>query len=319
MEIQIFPASIKNGEIFERNFKMHTIYPYKISMFDKINGKGGYPNLGSLDGGKIDAFNFIKEWIEELQKLAIVSPKGKQYSIQFKGFKFELKNRRIYGWIYTGDYGTANTIYKASDGSHAYDKTEDNVEMIPHFVYLVIPKNSPKGLVLLHSVKNSGVKTVFTEMINSQCLKKMPNRRFQVNPAPYKKALQLWRSAIAKEIKAIPKSVPSDIADKVKKITSDAETIVTIKPPMRGSFGKWSDFEKKGTPQAELLEVLENDYENITATFQSNGKTRKIRMGTNVTNEICIIESPDDLKLKGGNPQLASILKWCEEIQADFK
>lgn len=298
---------------------MHTIYPYKISMFDKINGKAGYPNLGSLDGGKIDAFDFIKNWIEDIQKLAIVSHKDKKHSIQFKGFKFDLKNRRIYGWIYSGDYGIANTILNADDGSHAFDKTENNVEMVPHFVYLVIPKNSPKGLVLLHSVRNSGVKTIFTEMINAQCVKKIPNRRFQVNPAPYKKALQLWRSAVAKEIKAVPKSIASDIADKVKKITPKAETILTIKPPISGSFGKWSDFDKNGTPQSELLEVLEKDYENITATFQSNGKKRKIRMGVNVTNDICIIEAPDDLKLKGGNPQLASILRWCEDIQSDFK
>ncbi|MFV5547334.1 hypothetical protein VXQ35_06045 [Acinetobacter oleivorans] len=297
---------------------MHTIHPYKISMFDKINGQGGYPNLGALNGGKIDAFIFIKDWIDNLQKKGMISPKDKQISIQYKDFIFDLKNRRIYGWLYTGDYGTANTIYKVSDGTHAYDKTEDNAEMIPHFVYLVLPNNKSKGLVLLHSVKNSGVKTIFTEMLNAQCAKNIPDRRFQINPAPYNKALKLWREAIAKEIKAVPKNMPSDLADKVRKINVEAETLVTIKPPIRGNFGKWSDFEKKGTPQAELLEVLENDYQNITATLQSNGKTRKIRMGTSVTNEICIIEAPDDLKLIGGNPELASILQWCEDIQADF-
>lgn len=298
---------------------MHTIYPYKISMFERVGNKGGYPNLGALNGGKVDAFNFIESWIIDLQKKGLIDFKDRKLSVQFKDFVFDLTNRRVYGWLYSGDYGTANTIYNVPDGTHAYDKTENNVEMIPHFVYLVIPKNANKGLVLLHSVKNSGVKTIFTEMINAQCEKHMKDRRFQVNPAPYDKALILWREAVAKEIKAIPKNTPSDIADKIKKVSADAETIITIKPPIRGSFGKWSDFDKKGTPQAELLEVLEKDYEHITATLKSGGKTRKIRIGTNLTNEICIIEAPDDLELNGGNPKLASILKWCEDIQADFK
>lgn len=288
-------------------------------MFDKINGKGGYPNLGLLNDGKVDAYNLIKQWIEELQKKGVINLKHKSLTVQFKGFKFDLAKRRIYGWLYTGEYGTANTIVNVDDGSHAYDKKADNAEMVPHFVYLVIPKNSPKGLVLLHSVKNSGVKTIFQELLNKQCAKVLTDRRFQIHPAPYKKALQLWRKALTKEIKAIPRVQQSDIADKVKKINPDAETIVVIKPPIRGNFGKWSDFEKNGTPQADLLEVLEKDYESITATIQSNGKSRKIRMGTNITNEICIIEAPDDLELSDGNPKLKSILSWCEDIHSDFK
>lgn len=288
-------------------------------MFDKVGNKGIYPNLGSLNGGKTDAFFFMKNWIEELQDKGMINPKDKTISIQFKDFVFDLNNRTIYGWLFTGDYGVANTIYNVKDGKHAYDKTVDNAEMIPHFVYLVVPKNSNKGLVLLHSVKNSGVKTIFTEMINVECEKKIKGRRFQVNPAPYDKALAIWRKAIAKEIKAVPKTIPSDIADKINRISVNAETVVTIKPPIRGNFGMWSDFEKKGTPQAELLEVLEGSYDNITATLTSGGKTRKIRIGTNLTNEICIIEAPDDLELQDGNPKLASILKWCKDIQADFK
>ncbi|EXC24851.1 hypothetical protein RFY44_05760 [Acinetobacter bereziniae] len=298
---------------------MHTIHPYKISIFDKINGKGGYPSLGALDNGKVDAFNLIKNWISDCQKKNVINHKEKSLTVQFKNFKFDLASRRIYGWVYTGEYGTANTIVNVKDGSLAYAKKSTNAEMIPHFVYLVIPKTSSKGLVLLHSVRNSGVKTIFHELLNAYCASVLPDRRFQINPAPYKKALQLWRKALTKEIKAIPKVQSSDIADVVRKINPDSETVVIIKPPLRGNFGKWSDFDKKGTPQAELLEVLENDYENITATIQSNGKSRKIRMGTKITNEICIIEAPDDLELSDGNPKIQSILAWCEDIRQDFK
>lgn len=297
---------------------MHTLSPYGIKMYDKVDEKMSYPKLGKLIGGKVDAFSLLKTWIEKQQKRNIIVDEKAQTSLLFKDdFVFDIANRRIYGWICTGDFGQANSILNVYDGSKAYDKKEDNAEYIPHFVYIYLPASKPEGLVLLHSVRGSGIKSAFLTALNKEC-RVLYDRVFQMQPLSYQKALVEWQKAVAKEIMAIPKAQHSDLADKVKQISPKAQTIMTIKAPRTGNFGSWGAFSKKDTEQYALLQIIEQDYENIVATVKKGDRTRKVRIGTNITDKICTIEAPEDLKMTGGNPNTDSILEWCEEIKSDF-
>lgn len=297
---------------------MHTLHPYGIRMHDKIDGKVGYPLLGSLFNGKVDAFELLKTWIEEKQKEgAEVDPKVKSTIVFRDDFVFDVVNRRIYGWICTGNYGQKNTVINVFNPEEKYEKGVNFAEQIPHFIYFYLPASKSDGLVLFHGVRGSGIKAAFLEMLNKMCRTKY-DRVFQMRSKSYAKSLKMWQEAMTKEIKAIPKNNHSDLADKVANITPKAETVISIKAPKGGNFGTWGSFGKDDSKQHQLLEVLEQDYQNIVATVQRDGKTRKVRIGTNITDAICIIEAPDELEFNDGNPTTESILAWCETIKSDF-
>ncbi|WP_347473243.1 hypothetical protein ABEF86_16705 (plasmid) [Acinetobacter thermotolerans] len=297
---------------------MHTLNPYGIKMCDKVEGKQGYPLLGSLMNGRVDAFELIKSWIEEQQKIGAKLDDRSKTSMVFRDdFVFDITNRRIYGWICTGHYGQENTVLNVFDPTKSYVKGEEYAELIPHFIYFYLPAAKSDGLVLFHSVRGVGTKSIFLEMLNKECRLKY-DRVFQMKPKSYEKALRAWQKALTKEIKATPKTNHSDLADKVKDISPEAQTVISIKAPKLGNFGTWGSFGEDNTRQHKLLEVLEQDYENITATVQRDGKTRKVRLGTNITDKICTIEAPDELELNGGSPKTESILDWCEMIRSDF-
>ncbi|GEM_PF-4147518 len=297
---------------------MHTLHPYKITIFDRNTEKKGYAKLGSIKG-KIDAFSFIENWIKNNQKIGLIIDSKEKTSILFRDdFVFDITTRTIYGWVCVGDYGVENPILDINTGKKAFDKKEHNAELIPHFVYLRIPKNYTEGLALFHGVKGKGIKSIFVELLNKEARGKL-DRVFGFTTLSYGKAMSLWQEAVTKEITAVPKSIVSDVADKISEINPKAETFITIKAPRLGNFGKWSSFHKQGSKQYELLEILEEQYDDIHTVIERNGKKRKIKIGTNITNNICIIESPDDLELIGGNPKLTSIINWCRDIEGDFK
>ncbi|MBV7310243.1 hypothetical protein KVY11_16380 [Acinetobacter sp. CWB-G5] len=297
---------------------MHTLHPYKISVFDRATENKGYAKLGSIKG-TVDGFSFIETWIKANQKLGLIIDHKAKTSILFRDdFIFDFTTRTIHGWVCVGDYGVANPILDINTGKTAFDKKEHNAELIPHFVYLRIPKNYSEGLALFHGVRGKGIKSIFVELLNKEARAKL-DRVFGFTTLSYGKAMSLWQDAIAKEITAIPKVVVSDVADKVNEINPRAETFVTIKAPRLGNFGTWSSFHKQGSKQYELLEVLEEQYDDIRTVIERNGKKRKLRIGTNITDDICVIEAPDNLELVGGNPKSASIVNWCKDTESDFK
>lgn len=298
---------------------MHTLHPYQITVFDL---KSGIPNqrhapLGLIKGN-VDAFLFIENWIKENQKKKLIIDPDKKTSILFRDdFVFDISTRTIYGWVCVGDYGQANPILDIDTGKTAYDKKENNAELIPHFLYIRLPYNRKKGLALFHGVRGKGVKSIFVESLNKE-FKSAHDRTFFFSTLAYDKAISLWQDAVTKEITAVPKAIISDLADKVSEISPEAKTLVTIKPPRMGNFGSWSDFRKKGSKQYELLEVLENNYEDIRTVIEKNGKKKRLRIGTKITDNICVIEAPEELEVIGGNPELQSIIEWCKDIENDF-
>ncbi|MBI1453539.1 hypothetical protein IL972_16695 [Acinetobacter sp. FL51] len=297
---------------------MHTLHPYKISVFDIKSGilNQRYAPLGSIKG-KIDAFTYIENWIRAKQAQQLIIDDTNKTSLLFRDFIFDIATRTIYGWVCVGDYGQANPILDIYTGQTAYEKKEHNAELVPHFLYLRLPYNQNKGLALFHGVRGRGVKSIFVEALNND-FKTNHDRVFAFSTLAYDKAISVWQDAITKEITAVPKVLASDIADKVTEITPDARTVITIKPPRLGNFGTWSNFRKKGSLQYDLLEVLEENYQDIRTVIEKNGKKKKLRIGTNITDDICVIEAPEELDILGGNPTLEGILDWCIDIEKDF-
>jgi hypothetical protein len=74
-------------------------------------------------------------------------------------------NRTIYGWVMAGKYGFSSDLRDVNTESFSYHRTPDDVELIPHFFLIDVPRDSERAVVILQRHGRRGIKTHFGHAI----------------------------------------------------------------------------------------------------------------------------------------------------------
>lgn len=295
---------------------MHSLAPYSIRCFNPISKGKPDQNYLALDKvGSFDTFDLLKKFINSKTSDLHILESSKQV-YRFENFNFDLEKREIHGWFQLGHYGSKSDIVNVKTGNIDYEKTQENAEIINHFIHFSLPLGKNEGVVLLHMFRGNGIKTVFYDLFREFFLK-TTTFNLQMNPLSYDKALSEWENANVKEIRLIKFVALSDIADKIKMLGHD-EQILTLKAPRKGILGKFKDYLNSNSDQYEVVEFLSPLCSKVKTVVELNGRKRIFSVGINATNAICEIEAPEDLELEFGNPKYNSILQWCSEISNEF-
>ena len=295
---------------------MHSLAPYLIRCFSPgISGKpeDKYAALDKV--GSHDTFDILSNFIKSKKSDFHVNDEAKQV-YRFDSVNYDSTNRVIYGWFQLGSFGIKSDIINVKTGEVDYEKTQENAEIINHFIYFSIPRGYNEGVALLHMFRGNGIKTVFYDLFR-EYFNQVTKFNLQMNPLSYDKALAEWENANAKEIRLIKFSALSDIADSIKKLGHD-EQMLTLKPPRKGTLGKLKDYMNKDSEQSKAIEFLTPMCSKVKTVVELNGRKRTFSIGHNSSNAICEIEAPDDLELEYGNPKYDAILNWCSEISTEF-
>lgn len=295
---------------------MHSVSPYLIRCFNPaMEGRieQRYSNLDKI--GQNDLFDLVCKFINNhSQQYHIIEETKQVYN--FSEININAKYREIYCWFNVGFYGTKTDIIDVTTGNVDYQKTQKNAEIIKHFIKFYIPKDVNEAMAFFHSYRGDGVKTFFNTLF-SEYFHEQTKLNIKIKPLSYQKAIRAWMDAQIKEIKVVKFSGLKDIADQVKFLGHNEQTLL-IKPPRKGTFGKFKDYITKDTNEYRMVEVLSEFGSQIKTVVEFEGKKRTFTVGANASEPISEIELDDSVKLIDGFPELKSIALWVKEIIKDF-
>lgn len=293
---------------------MHSISPYSIRCFNpNSSAKNIEDRYAILDKvGSFDTFDVIHAYLAAQDDTFKILEKEKQV-YRFFGMKFVKARRQIVGWFEAGSYGFKNDIIDIKTGKVDYQKTQENAEIVRHYIRFYIPCGFNEGVALLHSFKGNGIKTILHDVLRAH-FNKITNLNLQMNPLAYKKAFQSWQEASAKELKLTKFSGMKDVTDQLARLGHKEQQLI-IKAPNRGALGKLKDYFDPSTKEHSVVEFLTPLCASVKATVDLNGKKRTFTIGRPADDQICeILIDEEDVLFIAGNPDGNSLHKWCGGI-----
>ncbi|MDF2073171.1 hypothetical protein P2Q70_01100 [Pseudomonas mendocina] len=259
----------------------------------------------------------IKDYIAGLNNGAYTVIQSRKQIYRFKSFIFDDSSRRVRGLFQVGTFGRKGDIIDIKTGNVDYQKLESNAEIIDYYVDILLPSGMNEGICLMLNHGGDGVKTLLYDLL-SENFKVIVKRPLQMRPLPYLTAYKQWLGAKTKEIKLVKFSKCDDIADRLKSLGHGEQTLI-INPGRKKDLGKLEEFFKQGTDEHQLLEVLTPMCEQVRTKVVINGKTRTFRMGKNLPDQVCQIELDEkEVPCPGGNPDIPSLIKWCNKLLAEL-
>lgn len=297
---------------------MHSVSPYTFRCFNQnLAGpvEGRYDVLDKI--GAFDLYVVIKGYIAGLNNGAYVVVQSRKQIYRFKSFIFDDNSRRVRGLFQVGTFGRKGDIIDIKTGNVDYQKLESNAEIVDYYVDMLLPSGMNEGICLMLNHGGDGVKTLFYDLL-SENFKAIVKRPLQMRPLPYLTAYKQWLGAKTKEIKLVKFAKCDDVADRLKSLGHGEQTLI-INPGRKRDLGKLEEFFKQGTDEHQLLEVLTPMCEQVRTKVVINGKTRTFRMGKNLPDQVCQIELDEkEVPCPGGNPDIPSLIKWCNKLLAEL-
>lgn len=293
---------------------MHAIAPYSIRFFNPNSTEklveNRYAKLDKL--GAYDAFAVLCAFVDKLDDKFTIVDDSKQVYRFFNMKKFP-KSREVVGWFEAGSYGVKNDIIDIKTGNVDYEKTQQNAEIIKHYVRFFIPAGFNEGVALLHSFKGNGIKTLLHDILKVH-FQDVTKLNLSMNPLAYQKAFLSWEEAYTKEIKLTKFNGMDDITDQIKKLGHKEQQLI-IKPPSRSTLGKFKDYLDPNTEEFRVVEFLTPLCAQVKAVVELNGKRRTFTIGRPADEQVCeIAVDEDEVDFIAGNPEPKSLHKWCAVI-----
>jgi hypothetical protein len=297
---------------------MHAIAPYSIRFFDPNSAakriEDRYSKLDKV--GAYDAFKILEDYFGRLDDKFVIAEDTKQV-YRFKGMKVFPVTRQVAGWFEVGSYGVKNDIIDIKTGNVDYKKTQENAEIIRHYVRFFVPAGFNEGIALLHSFKGAGIKTLLHELLRVEFLK-VTKLNLQMNPLAYKKAFVSWEQASAKELRLTKFEGMSDLTDQIKKLGHKEQQLI-IKPPSRASLGQFKDYLNPNSEEYKVVEYLSPMCAHVKVVVELAGKRRTFTIGRPADEQICEIAiDEEDVDFLAGNPVAKSLHKWCTIVLQDL-
>lgn len=275
-----------------------------------------YSPLGTV--GQYDMYEIFKSYI---------TSKGAGYHViqateqiyALTSFKCDDVKREIRGIIRAGSYGSRTDIVNIKTGNIDFKRLEENAEVLNHYVRFFVPAELNEGVVLLHSQKNVGVKTLVYELLREE-FARVTGRVLQMNPLSYAKAFEEWKKATTKEIKLIRFSGMNTIEDQIKKLGHDeAEHTYIIKASRSKSLGTFVDYLTPGTEQNATVEILAPLCAEVKTVVEMHGRKRTFRLGGNQNSQVCEIDVDEKkVTIIAGNPDMKEFDAWCKILLNEF-
>ncbi|WP_334597472.1 hypothetical protein [Pseudomonas alvandae] len=297
---------------------MHAIAPYSIRIFDPNNtAKNIEDRYAILDKvGAHDAFKILADYFNRVDDKFVIVDESKQV-YRFKGMKVVPAKRQIAGWFEVGSYGVKNDIIDIKTGKVDYQKTQQNAEIIRHYIRFFVPAGFNEAIAMLHSFKGAGIKTLLHDLLRAEFLK-ITKLNLQMNPLAYKQAFVAWQKATAKEIRLTRFEGMKDVTDQIKKLGHKEQQLI-IKPPSRQSLGQFKDYLNPKSKEYNVVEFLSPMCAHVKVVVELDGKKRTFTIGRPADEQVCEIAiEEDDVVFIAGNPDGNSLHRWCTKILQDL-
>lgn len=292
---------------------MHALAPYFIRCYNPDteikNVEERYDFLNKV--GQYDTFDLLLEFIDAHKQFEKVDDKKQTY--KFLNVQTDKKKRTVSGWMCLGEYGIRNDIIDTDDNKVAFEKHTKHADVKNYFFIFSIPRESRKGIALLHTYKSDGVKSMFYGEF-SNFFRDKTKKNLQIQPLTYEKAMEPWLEAEMKEIKVVGFKPTKNIEDKIHGL-GDVEHEYKIKAKRNKTLGKFKNFLVKDSDESKLIEVLNHGSKQVKALVSMGGSHKTFTIGHGDKHAFCQIDvDEEEVTIVDGNPDFTSINKWASDI-----
>lgn len=300
---------------------MNSVSPYAIRCFDpnkKAKKRGdNYSPLGSI--GQFDTYNIFKDFINGKGGGYHLLPGTKQI-YRFASIRFDDAKRIIFGVFQVGTYGVKANIINIKTGAVDFERAQDNAEITNHYISFFVPQKLNEGVVILHSHRGVGIKTIIYGLLADEFKKRTGGRVLQMNPLAFKKAFQEWQGAVSKEIKLVGYKAMGAAEDQIAKLGhKEVEAELVIKSPRKANLGSLSDFFNPASEQHAIVEVLSEMCTHVKTIVEHNGRKRTFRLGSSPDSQVCEIDVDESkVPVSAGNPDMPRMHAWCKILLNDI-
>lgn len=292
---------------------------YGISVLGNHNKK----ELHNLSGGK--SFLDIFQEFAERNKDKLSSDPDKESVFVFEKIEREVIKRDeqnelevLYGRVKTGEYGIESELVNIKDGS-IYERTPDQADILPFGFCIAIPfGNVEKGVILLQSIGNLGMKMALQKK-TQECLGGLEENMGvlwgQILPKAYLE--KFFKKGILQKIRMIRYEIPEDVSERIGinyGVKQTREERVICKPigfleRKQRELTEWRTGQRSCT---KIIEIDDYEYDDLKLEFQL-GNTHKVislkdTTGLRVTEDIT-----DRVEILKGNPEFESLKSVMKE------
>jgi hypothetical protein len=194
--------------------------------------------------------------------------------------RLDCEGREIAGIVETGEAGLQADLYDIDAEEVEFTREPRHAEMYPFYFLIRIPRNSPRGIVILQRFQNYGIRTQLFSGF-AEFLKDTNDRAiFEMNPLTETEALrQFMRNGRLTEIKAIQYEIPADRADAfgIGVQEHPIRMSFVLNPHRTGSLpfvGRISDLLESRRSVNELVELPGFQPDTVKVKFTMDGAER---------------------------------------------
>lgn len=300
----------------------NSIAAYEILVRNtQIKGRYKYAPLDAVpDGTKNrDMYDLIHSFLKEREKYRTYLVNKGNRIIRISNLTQEKKARDLIFFIHQGSYGTKSEIVSSKSLSKTYDKLHDEGDAFAHFAFLRLPKNSNRGLVLLHSIGNVGVKSWLRHYLETYIQGKMPHCSVNIRPLASEYSLKKWlKNADVRSIK-VSHFEPKNETDPANYLGDDSveKTLILSKP--KGSFGRLSSFLNNTKKREKIVAISDENCSDVTAEVVWNSRPRVVSLNLSKTPKVKFILEDKDVEFDEGAPVFSSFSKYAIKLANDIQ
>ena len=287
----------------------------------QLKGRLKYAPLDAVPDGtkKRDMYDLIHSFLKEREKYRTYLVNKGNRIVRVSNLTQENKTRDLIFFVHQGSYGTKSEIVSSKSLSKTYDKLHDEGDAFAHFAFVRLPKNSNRGLVLLHSIGNVGVKSWFRHYLETYIQGKMPHCSVKIRPLASEDVLKKWlKNADVKSIK-VSHFEPEDETDPANYLGDDSVEKTLILRKSKGSFGPLSSFLNKTKKREKIVALSDEDCSDVTAEVVWNGRPRVVSLNPKKNPKVKFILEEKDVEFDDGAPVFSSFSKYAKKLAIDLQ
>lgn len=220
----------------------------------------------------------------------------------------------LYGRVKTGEYGIESELFDITDGS-IYERSISQADLLPFGFCIAVPEGKVnKGLILLQTIGNSGMKMGLQKEIQ-KCFDKLDIGYAplwgQILPKAY--IDKFFKEGMLQKIRMVRYDIPEDISKRIGinyGVKQTREERIIVKPMgflerRQKEISEWMNGQRNCT---NIIEIDDFEYDDLKLEFKL-GKLNKV-ISLNDTTGLKVNEDITEcVRMQGGNPQFDSLKK----------
>ncbi|MEG3439075.1 hypothetical protein V0288_18260 [Pannus brasiliensis CCIBt3594] len=277
------------------------------------HGERNYLVLDKLPKGQ-DFFKICQDFLSSLSNNGYLDEE-RQSSMQVTQLQVDEKNRRIYGLVQSGSYGTTSEMIDITTQRSVYRRRPEDAEIMPFFFMLSFRKGANEVIFLIEKVGNYGVKDnligFFKKYVAEQKLTLHCKQFIMRNVIE-----QIFERGIVKTMRFIRYNVSTDIFDNTldnghQEIYLEKEIILKGKnlPISEKLRCLIHEIPYMGRPPEvrELFALEEEEYDDLKIEVEIGGRQKTIDLN-NLFRINSSIDITDEVIIEqGGHPSFESL------------